>query len=105
MGASENASYNAETTTLGTQWQQCTGAGHIGNFVEPEDPTWKLSLPNGPQMEIWNSIEGPNRKQKGQNGNFDSQRDKMETHPFPKRVLIRKKPTQSESIHESTSTS
>ena len=81
MGASENASYNAETTTLGTQWQQCTGAGHIGNFVEPEDPTWKLSLPNGPQMEIWNSIEGPNRKQKGQNGNFDSQRDKMETHP------------------------
>jgi hypothetical protein len=37
--------------------------------------------PNGPQMEYWNSIEGPNRNQRGQNGIFDSRRDKIEYHP------------------------
>jgi|EP01047_Picozoa_sp_COSAG01_P005885 hypothetical protein len=42
------------------------------NICRTRRPKMELFTPNGPQMEYWNSIEGPNRNQRGQNGIFDS---------------------------------
>jgi hypothetical protein len=84
MCASEDASYNAATTTLGCIMATMHRCGTNRQHCRTSRPQMATLTPNGPQMAIWKSIEGPNRQQRGQIGNFDCQGDKMATHPKKK---------------------